>query len=93
MPDNPAVDGLAQLAVGNDQLIMRPGLLQQLQQRNATPQQAGMVNSYLVGLDAHTQVKLARMGGAKLDLTTMQQRALDAIGESYSDVSLPKQGT
>lgn len=81
-----ALDNIARLAAGHPELDSHPGLFQALQQGNATRQQAGAINSFLVGLQALRSVELAKQGGYRVQLSTSEQGALSAMNIDYSAV-------
>lgn len=78
-----AFDHLSRMVSGNDQLVAEPGLVQALLENNATPQQAGAVNQFLVGLKAEQKVQNAT---GKIQLSQSEQGALDAMGVNYRPV-------
>lgn len=85
-------DQLARLATGNPNLITRPGLLQSLQQNNATPAQAATVNSFLGGLAAQQRVNLAMATpGTKITLSQDEMGLLDNMGVNYASVQYTHQ--
>jgi hypothetical protein len=80
------IDRLTQLAMGNDNLVTNPGLMDALNKGNASPEQAQAINNFMSGLQLEQQVKLSRASGNKLTLGIKQQQVLDDLGVNYSDV-------
>lgn len=81
-----AADKLSQLVAGNAALTTEPGLVQALDEGNATPVQAQAINQFLVGLQAEQKVRAAAAASQRIMLAPGETQALDQMGINYAPV-------
>lgn len=84
--DTSAVDRLAKIVTGTQNLNTAPDLVGALANGNATPQQAQAIDQYMGALRASQRVRLAQTSGAKVNFTEWEKVQLDQLGIQYGAV-------
>lgn len=72
-------------------LVTHPGLAAALSQANPTAAQINAVGKFVDGLELAKQVRLARQGGAALNLSDDDRALLGAVNENFQDVDVEYQ--
>jgi hypothetical protein len=77
-----------QKLLGVDHVVFNnhPGVLQTLANAKATDDQVVAISQFVRSLELAKQVKLARLGGAALELNDQEKQYLSTIAEPYDDV-------